>query len=186
MRLSSLEKKIDGIIRPVIEELGFDLIWIEFAGGALQIYAQDPNTGNLSLKNCSDISREISPLLEVEDPIEGRYRLEVSSPGIDRMLVREQDYERYIGCVAKIELDMPLDGQKRFRGTIEGLNDGEIALKTDTGLVNLRFSDISKAKLVMTDELIKISKALMGANDNKTDTETPQDNTNTTDTKNDN
>ena len=186
MRLNNLEKKIDGIIRPVIEELGFDLVWIEFHSGALQIYAQDPKTGNLSLKNCTDISREISPLLEVEDPIEGRYRLEVSSPGIDRYLVREEDYNNYTGCVAKIELDAPLDGQKKFRGTIEGLNDGEIALKTDTGLVNLRFSDISKAKLVLNDELIKTSKALLGANDNKTNTETPENDSNKTDTKNDN
>lgn len=184
MRLSTIEQKIDGIIRPVIEELGFDLIWIEFGSGALQIFAQDSKTGNLTLQNCKDISREISPLLEVEDPIDGRYRLEVSSPGIDRFLVREIDYERYTGCVAKIELDAPLDGQKKFRGTIESLNDGEIALKTDTGLVNLRFSDISKAKLVMNDELIKISKALLGVNDNKTEEETPEDTNNNPDNKN--
>lgn len=169
MKLNALEQKIDGIIRPAIEDLGFDLVWLEFSGGALQIYAEDPKTGNLTLKNCTDISREVSPLLEVEDPIDGAYRLEVSSPGIDRLLTREKDYNRYAGFTVKIELDMPMDGQKRFRGEIEGEKDGEIALKTDTGLVNLRFSDISKAKLVMTDDLIEASKALAGANDNQTD-----------------
>jgi len=166
MKLNTLEQKIDHIIRPAIEELGFELVWIEFKGGALQLFAENPKTGNLTLKDCTDISREVSPLLEVEDPIEGAYRLEVSSPGIDRYLTREKDYEQFSGFTAKIELDMPLDGQKRFRGDIEGMSEGEIALKTDTGLVNLRFSDISKAKLVMTDALIKACKERLLANDN--------------------
>ena len=176
MKLSALEQKIDKIIRPTIEEMGFALVWLEFAGGALQIYAENPETGNLTLQNCTDISREISPLLEVEDPIEGKYRLEVSSPGIDRLLTRQEDYDRYQGFEAKIELNALLDGQKKFRGHIEGHKDGEISLKTDTGLVNLPFSDISKAKLVMNDDLIKASKALMGANDNSTETNTEKTN----------
>ncbi|MEM9468832.1 MAG: ribosome maturation factor RimP [Pseudomonadota bacterium] len=142
MKLNALEQRIDKIIRPAIEELGYDLVWLEFSGGALQIYAEDPKTGNLSLGACTDISREVSPLLEVEDPIDGAYRLEVSSPGIDRLLTKESYYERYQGFEAKIELGVPVDGQKRFRGEIEGIKDGEISLKTDTGLVNLRFSDI--------------------------------------------
>lgn len=176
MKLSALEQKIDKIIRPAIEEMGFALVWLEFAGGALQIYAEDPKTGNLTLGDCTNISQEISPLLEVEDPIEGKYRLEVSSPGIDRLLTRVSDYDRYKGFEAKIELSALLDGQKKFRGHIEGQKDGEIVLKTDTGLVNLPFSDISKAKLVMTDDLIKASKELMTANDNSTQTETKQNN----------
>jgi ribosome maturation factor RimP len=166
MKLNALEQKIDGIIRPVIEELGFYLSWIEYKGGILQIFAENPKNGNLNLAECSTISREISPILEVEDPIESAYRLEVSSPGVDRLLVRESDYERYCGFTAKIELDTPLDGQKRFRGTIEEKKDGQIALKTDTGLVNLPFRDISKAKLVMTDDLMKTSKKWASANDN--------------------
>lgn len=169
MKLNALEQKIDGIIRPIIEELGFHLNWIEYKGGTLQVFAENPKNGNLNLAECTTISREISPILEVEDPIESAYRLEVSSPGVDRLLVRESDYERYSGFTAKIELDTPLEGQKRFRGTIEEKKDGEIALKTDTGLVNLPFRDISKAKLVMTDDLMKASKKLTCANDNPED-----------------
>lgn len=174
MKLNALEQRIDGIIRPVIEELGFSLNWIEYKGGTLQVFAENPKNGNLNLAECTLISREISPILEVEDPIDSAYRLEVSSPSVDRLLVRESDYERYTGFIAKIELETPLEGQKRFRGTIEEKKDGEIALKTDTGLVNLPFRDISKAKLVMTDDLMKASKELMSANDNPQ--EAPEDN----------
>lgn len=177
MKLNALEQKIDGIIRPVIEELGFSLNWIEYKGGTLQIFAENPKNGNLNLAECTTISREISPILEVEDPIDNAYRLEVSSPGVDRLLVRESDYERYNGFIAKIELDTPIEGQKRFRGTIEEKKDGEIVLKTDTGLVNLPFRDISKAKLVMTDDLMEASKKLSCANDN------PESTSDSTDTK---
>lgn len=168
MKLNSLEQKIDDIIRPVIEDLGFELNWIEYKSGTLQIFAENPKNGNLNLEECTTISREISPILEVEDPIENSYRLEVSSPGIDRLLIRDKDYDTYNGFEVKIELQMPLEGQKRFRGSIEGRKDKEITLKTDTGLVNLPLSDISKAKLVMTDDLIKTSKERNIANDNPT------------------
>ena len=110
------------------------------------------------MEDCTNISREISPLLEVEDPIDGAYRLEVSSAGIDRPLLRIEDYDKYHDLEVKIELDELLDGQKKFRGFIRGSKDGEIQIETDQGMVDLPFSSIYKAKLVMNDELIKETK----------------------------
>jgi len=158
MRYSPLEQKIADIAAPVIEDLGYTLVMVEFKGGNLQIMAENPETGNLSIDECTQISRALSPVMEVEDPIEGSYRLEVSSPGIDRPLVRPEDYSRHEGKEAKIELETPLEGQKRFRGVLLGEENGTISLQTDTGKVDLPFEDVHKAKLVMTDALLNMSK----------------------------
>lgn len=151
---SPLEQKLDRIVRPVIEDLGFALIMLEFTGSALQISAENPETGNLSLGECETISRALSPALEVEDPIEGPYRLEVGSPGIDRPLVRAEDYERFRGLEAKIEMGVPVEGQKRFRGIVEGEENGIVTLATDNGPAKLNLADIRKARLVMNDKLL--------------------------------
>lgn len=164
MKLSPLEQKISDLVRPAISELGFDLFLVriigEDGGKTVQISAEDPTTKRLGIDDCTKISRAVSALLDVEDPVPGAYRLEVSSPGIDRFLIRPSDYLDYKGFEAKIELDIPTaEGQKRFRGVIEGINDNAmIALKTDTGPVELPFSSVTKAKLVMTNELIKNTK----------------------------
>ena len=155
MRLSSLEQKIADMITPVLKDMGFALLWVEYKAGILSVFAENTKTASLTLDECTQISREISPILEVEDPIEGAYRLEVSSAGIDRPLFNADDYKRYHDLEAKIELDELLDGQKKFRGYIRDCNDTEVTLETDQGKVDLPLASIYKAKLVMNDELIK-------------------------------
>ncbi len=162
MRLTNLEQKIADIISPVIQEMGLDLLWVNYKGGILGIYAENPETGKLTIEECTKISREVSPLLEVEDPIESAYRLEVSSAGIDRPLFKIEDYKKYHDLEAKVELDELIDGQKKFRGFIREVTqnetNNEIQLETDQGIVDLPFASIYKAKLVMTDTLIKETK----------------------------
>lgn len=158
MRLTTMEQKIADMITPVLEDMGFDLLWVEYKGGVLGVFAEDPKTGKLTLEDCTKISREVSPLLEVEDPINGAYRLEVSSAGIDRPLFKLEDYILYHDLEAKIETDELIDGQKKFRGFIRESNNTTIELETDQGLVDLPLASIYKAKLVMTDTLIKETK----------------------------
>ncbi len=156
-------KRVADIIEPVLETLGYRIVRVRLLGAAnrtLQIMAERPD-GTMSVDDCERVSRAISPLLDVEDPIEGSYRLEVSSPGIDRPLVRTEDFERWAGHEAKIELRAPLDGRKRFRGALEGVTGGKVRLqlpparKDEPGdHVDLALELISDAKLVLTDELI--------------------------------
>lgn len=157
-----MEQKIADIIRPVIEDLGYELVAVEMKDGALQIMAEDPKIRNLGVDECAEISRALSAVLDVEDPIKGAYRLEVSSPGIDRPLVKKEDFEDFEGFEAKIELQIPLEtGQKRFRGRLRGLNMEKNSVLIDTedqGEVTLPLEAIRKAKLVLTDELIKAAK----------------------------
>ena len=159
MKTTPLENKISEIARPVIEDMGLDLVCVKVIGEggsrSVQIMAEDPKTRRLGIDDCTKLSKAISMVMDVEDPIEGAYRLEVSSPGIDRPLVREQDFEDFAGFEAKIETDTPAEnGQKRFRGQIKGLKDGIVLLDTDTGEVEIPFGSLNKAKLVLTDELI--------------------------------
>lgn len=158
MRLNELEQKIADIISPVMDDMGIDLLWVEYKSGIVSVFAENPKTGKLTLNECTDISREISPVLEVEDPINGRYRLEVSSAGIDRPLFKLEDYKKYNDLEVKIELDELIDGQKKFRGFIRDVDDKNITLETDQGTLDLPFTSIYKAKLVMTDNLIKETK----------------------------
>lgn len=155
-----LERKIAALAQPVIEDLGFSLVAVRMTGEnkacTVQIMAEDPKTHNIGLEDCTRISKAVSAVMDVEDPIQGHYRLEVSSPGIDRPLVRPEDFARYIGFEAKIELDAPsAEGQKRFKGILLGIEGGMIALDTENGKVELPYESVHKAKLVLTDELIK-------------------------------
>ena len=152
---SAIEVKVTEIITPVAEDMGFRIVEVTLKGGILQILAENPETKNLGVDDCAKLSREVSALLDVEDPIKGAYRLEVSSPGIDRPLKSADDFEAYQGFEAKVEILPPHDGQKRFRGFIEGIEDDAVILKTDTGDVHIPLSTIAKAKLVLTDDLIK-------------------------------
>lgn len=165
MKVQPLEQKIADIARPVIEELGFELYCVKIAGEdgstIVQIMAEDPATKRLGVDDCAKISREISTLMEVEDPINGKYRLEVSSPGIDRFLFKLEQFETYKGFEVKVESDTPAEnGQRKFRGRIESINDNNVLLKTDQGDVEIPFNSMVKAKLVMTDELIKATANL--------------------------
>jgi ribosome maturation factor RimP len=131
-------------------------------GCTVQIMAERPD-GTMSVDECEAVSRAVSPVLDLEDPIERAYYLEVSSPGIDRPLVRASDFERWAGYEAKIELSLGLSGRKRFRGVIRAVTDGKVSLElpdapegTDP-IVLLPLDDLADARLVLTDELIRES-----------------------------
>lgn len=159
MRQTPLENKLTAIAAPVIQDLGFELVILEFKSGVLQIFAEDPKTGNLSLDDCTAINKMLSPVLEVEDPIPGAYTLEISSPGIDRPLIKAEDFGKYAGFDAKLELDDAVaDGRKRFRGKLSGVNDGFVAMIVDGEEHRFELAAIKKARLVLTDELIKATK----------------------------
>ncbi len=165
MRLTPLEKKIADITNPVIEDLGFTPFCVKQTSDAgqqiLQIMAEDPATKRLGVDDCAKISKAVSAILDVEDPIDGKYRLEVSSPGIDRMLIAPEHYKDYAGFEAKIESDTPAEnGQRKFRGRIAGIDNEIVTLNTDQGEAEIPFSTIVKAKLVLTDELINATANL--------------------------
>ncbi len=160
MKRTPLEQKLTQFIQPVVTDLGFDVVLVSVIGEGgtktVQILAQDPQTRNLGVEDAAKISRAVSALLDVEDPIEGKYRLEVSSPGIDRPLVQPEDFQHYAGYEAKLEIATPLEnGQRRFRGVLKGLQDKNVVVETDRGQVELPLSELTKAKLVLTDKLIK-------------------------------
>ena len=152
------------LIETEAKALGFDLVRVALFGKGdertLQVMAERPDTRQLTIDDCAGLSRRISDVLDAleeagRDPIEGAYRLEVSSPGIDRPLTRLSDYADWAGHEAKLTLDEPLDGQKQFRGEIAGVEGEEIAIRNRTGTVaHVPFGRIIDAKLVLTDKLI--------------------------------
>lgn len=153
------------LVEPILKDMGFRLVRVKMSGPTLQIMAERAD-GTFSIDDCEKVSRAISPLLDVEDPIASRYQLEVSSPGIDRPLVRISDFETWAGHEAKIEMAVPVAGRKRFRGRLEGFHDGEVRLyieNPESGqeplLVGVPFADIGEARLVLTDELIAAARA---------------------------
>lgn len=162
MKATPLENKISAMITPVVEECGLSLVAVRILDDrgthTLRVMAEDPQTRRLGVDDCAKLSREISAILDVEDPIKGAYRLEVSSPGIDRPLTREQDFADFAGYEAKIEIFPPIEGQKRFRGVLKGLDQGQIQLETDQGMAAIPVNDVQKARLVLTDELINATK----------------------------
>lgn len=160
---SYLEQKVADIAAPVIEDAGYRLVCVlirDREERIVQIMAENPDTGLIGLDECAALSRSLSAVMDVEDPIKGHYRLEVSSPGIDRPLTAVEDFETYAGFEARIEIDPPLpEGRKRFRGPLKGLEpDGQIAIQVDDTLYKLDAAAITKASLVLSDELIAFSK----------------------------
>jgi ribosome maturation factor RimP len=158
MKNTPLEHKLIRIAEPVLKDMGFHLVLLEFKSGVLQILAEDPKTGNLSLDDCTAINKMLGPLLEVEDPIPGAYTLEISSPGIDRPLMKAEDFAKYAGYEAKVELDESMDGQRRFRGKIMGVKDEFVTLLVDKVEHRLDIAAMKKARLVLTDDLIKATR----------------------------
>jgi ribosome maturation factor RimP len=146
------------IIEPSLEAMGYRLVRLMQTGGlsrpTLQVMAERLDETPMTVDDCAEISRSVSALLDVADPIAGAYTLEVSSPGIDRPLVRPEDYDRFAGFDARIELDAPLDGRKRFRGKLLGRSGDQVRLAAETGEVCLPLPSIARAKLVLTDELL--------------------------------
>ena len=151
---------ITRLIEPAVKELGFDVVRVAMIGGTsdptLQVMAERPDTRQLNLDDCQAISRKLSDLLDAEeaagrDPVEGGYRLEVSSPGIDRPLTRVADYRDWAGHEARIKLGEPLAGAKQLSGIIEG---NIVTIATPKGTREVPFESIASAKLLLTDKLI--------------------------------
>ena len=149
--------RIQQIIAPSVEAMGYDIVRVQVSGTqrpTLQVMAERKDNAAMTVEDCADISRAVSTLLDVEDPISSAYTLEVSSPGINRPLTRLKDFERFAGFEARIETRFPLDGRKRFRGVLKGVEDGAVRIETDTGPANIPFDTIQRAKLILTDALI--------------------------------
>jgi len=147
---------LEPILAPVIEAAGFRLVRLRLMGSktkTLQIMAERPD-GTMNVEDCAVLSHALLDFMEAENPVEGDYELEVSSPGIDRPLTRLMDFARYAGHEAKIELVAPLDGRKRFRGKLLGLDGTDVTMETQGARVSFPFKGIVHAKLVLTDELI--------------------------------
>lgn len=150
------DRRLAEILLPTVEGMGFRLVRLRYQGSrrpVLQVMAEKPD-GTMEVEDCATLSRALSAQLDVADPIAGEYALEVSSPGIDRPLTRLEDFERWAGWEAKLETEAPIDGRRRFRGTLAGVEDGEVLVEIPEGTVGLAFEWLSDARLVLTDELI--------------------------------
>ncbi len=155
----AVENKIAALIADDIGAAGYELVRVQIMGGgkyaALQIMAERKDGVGMTVEDCATISSGVSEKLEADAELADRFDLEVSSPGIDRPLVKIADYARFQGHVAKIELSAPREGQKRFQGAIVGVSDEEIEFGTEKGAIRVPFGAIERAKLVLTDALLK-------------------------------
>jgi ribosome maturation factor RimP len=153
---AAIDKKLAQIIEPVISDMGFELVRVRLMSGeesTLQIMA-DRIVGGIEVDDLADISISVSAVLDVEDPILDTYNLEVSSPGIDRPLTRLKDFESFEGYEAKLETDELIDGRRRFKGVLAGVEEGEVLINLGEGTIGLKFDWLSEAKLILTDDLI--------------------------------
>jgi ribosome maturation factor RimP len=147
---------LEPILEPAIEAAGYRLVRLRLMGGkakTLQIMAERPD-GTMNVEDCAKLSHALLDFIAREDPLEGDYELEVSSPGIDRPLTRLMDFSRWAGHEAKIELSAPIDGRKRFRGKLLGLEGSDVVIEAQGTRLKVPFKGIAEAKLVLTDELI--------------------------------
>ena len=169
--------RVAALVEPVLAALGYRLVRIRisaYAGCTVQIMAERPD-GTMSIEDCEAASRALSPVLDIADPIESAYRLEISSPGIDRPLVRRSDFDRYAGHVAQVEMQAPVDGRRRFRGELIGAQGAFARIRRADGAANenseilLPIDDMMEAKLVLTDALISQSLRKSKLNQRKGD-----------------
>ena len=147
---------LEPVFEPVIEKAGFKLVRLRIMGGAdktLQVMAERPD-GSMDVEGCTALSHALLDFIEQEDPIEGEYEIEVSSPGIDRPLTRLMDFARWSGHEAKIELVAPVEGRKRFRALLLGLDGTDVMIRADNTDIKFPFCSLANAKLVLTDKLI--------------------------------
>ena len=154
---AAIDRRMAEIITPVIEDLGFELVRVRLMSGqstTLQVMADRPD-GGIEVDELALISQSISAVMDVEDPILDEYTLEVSSPGIDRPLTRLKDFEMFEGYEAKIETGELIDGRRRFKGELAGVEDDEVLINVEEGTIGLKFDWLTDAKLVLTDDLIK-------------------------------
>ncbi|WP_119419411.1 ribosome maturation factor RimP [Desertibaculum subflavum] len=156
------EGRLASLIEPTLDAMGFRLVRLRIGGGGrpvLQLMAERAD-GSMSIDDCTEVSRAVSAVLDVEDPIAGAYNLEVSSPGIDRPLVRTDDFARHQGFVVRIETRIPVDGRKRFKGKLGPVEGDKVRIDYETsdkvgGQAAIPIAEIAEAKLVLTDELIQ-------------------------------
>jgi ribosome maturation factor RimP len=162
---SGVAARVAAIVEPVIDGLGFRLVRVKVSGQngcTVQIMAERED-GTMTVEDCEAVSRSLSPVLDLEDPVGRAYHLELSSPGIDRPLVRREDFERWAGHEAKIEMAVPVAGRKRFRGPIRGLDGDAVVLELpevkegEEPLARLPLTDLADARLVLTDALVRES-----------------------------
>ncbi len=179
-----MDRRLAEIVTPVIEGMGFELVRLRLQGGrspTLQIMADRPE-GGIEVADCAQISTAVSATLDVEDPIEERYTLEVSSPGVDRPLTRLKDFDAWEGYEARLETSELIDGRRRFKGLLAGVEGDEVLITIPEGTIGVKFDWLSDAKLVLTDELIaetlknrKASGAINEADFDEIETDTGTD-----------
>jgi ribosome maturation factor RimP len=154
-----LSEQIATLIGPIADELGYELVRVQVQGGTrratLQVMAERRDRTAMIVEDCARLSRAISTVLDEADPIAGEYTLEVSSPGIDRPLMKRADYERFLGHEAKIEMNAAIDGRKRFQGAIAALDGDMVMLESDGATASLPLAQVKSAKLILTDRLIE-------------------------------
>ena len=153
-----LNETLNALIEPICDETGYDLVRLQLQGGSsrkvLQVMAERKDRKAMTVDDCARLSRAISPVLDEKDPIEDNYTLEVSSPGIDRPLVKLDDFDRFKGFEAKVEALSLINGRKRFSGRLQGIDGNDVMILFEGDAVRIPFDRIAKAKLVLTDELL--------------------------------
>lgn len=159
--MNPLADRIAALIEPSLTAMGYELVRVLVDGrrqARVQIMAERRDGSGMGVEDCAELSRTVSALLDVEDPIDGSYTLEISSPGIDRPLMKAADYSRFAGHVAKVELKTAREGRRRFTGTLKGLAGEQVVLDLGPETVALPLAEIERAKLVLTDALLKSAK----------------------------
>lgn len=160
---TGIDARVASIIEPTIVEMGYQLVRVKLSGQnglTLQIMAERPD-GTMTVQDCEKLSMAVSPVLDVDDPIDKAYHLEVSSPGIDRPMVRKSDFAKWLGHIVKFETSVMVEGRKRFRGTISSVSEDAFVLERETPakdedpLVTIPFTTLSEARLILTDDLIR-------------------------------
>ena len=152
-----MDKKLAELLNPILEDLGFEMVRVRLSAGnpsTLQIMA-DRLDGQIGVDELAEINTSVGTILDVEDPIPENYTLEISSPGIDRPLTRIKDFDSFQGFEAKIETTELIDGRRRFRGVLAGVNNDEVLINLEEGTIGLKFTWLSEARLVLSDDLIK-------------------------------
>jgi len=152
-----LEQRIEKIIEPAVQDLGFEVVRVQLSGNhnpRLQIMAEPIVGDNMTIDHCATISRTVSAILDVDDPIQGGYTLEVSSPGLDRPLVKLRDFKRFAGSDVRIETNETVDGRKRFRGRLSGVEGETITIEVDGEDMSIPYSLVHRAKLLVTNDML--------------------------------
>ena len=155
-------RQITELIEPTVRDLGFEVVRVLTTGGqrpTVQVMVESVTRGPVTVDDCARISHTVSALLDVADPIAGTWRLEVSSPGIDRPLVKRSDFERFAGFEARLETVTPIEGRRRFRGRLAGVIDDDVCLRLPDGEQRIPYGAVKKAKLVLTDDLLAAAQA---------------------------